>query len=133
VNLSALFSPARLANLDLPNRFVMAPMTRQKSLAYTLGRGVAAYYRRRAENGVGLLLTEGTTIDHDAASPDSSIPAFHGDALKGWERVVSEVHAAGGRIMPQLWRLGIARYAAASPRPETPLTAPSSPTQILSV
>src|SRR5690606_32216941 len=60
--------------------------------------------------GVGLIITEGTWINHPAASNDDNAPRFHGDdALAGWRRVVDEVHAAGGLIMPQLWHTGLTR------------------------
>ncbi|MFP3443311.1 12-oxophytodienoate reductase, partial [Pantoea sp. SIMBA_133] len=71
------------------------------------GEDVAAYYRRRAENGVGLIVTEGTGINHPSSVSGASIPVFHGEeALNGWENVVKEVHEAGGKIAPQLWHVG---------------------------
>jgi 2,4-dienoyl-CoA reductase-like NADH-dependent reductase (Old Yellow Enzyme family) len=105
----ALFRPFTLNGLSLPNRIVMAPMTRWRSPLGVPGDDVAAYYRRRAENDCGLIITEGTTVDHPVASYSTRVPAFHGPALSGWRRVVAQVHAAGGRIMPQLWHVGIAR------------------------
>ncbi len=59
---SSLFTPFKIKSLDLPNRIVMAPMTRSKSPNGVPGDDVAGYYARRAENEVGLILTEGTTI-----------------------------------------------------------------------
>ena len=106
---AALFRPFVLNGLQLPNRIVMAPMTRWGSPNGIPGEDVAAYYRRRAENDCGLIITEGTTVDHPVASYSMRVPIFHGEALAGWRRVVEEVHAAGGRIMPQLWHVGIAR------------------------
>jgi 2,4-dienoyl-CoA reductase-like NADH-dependent reductase (Old Yellow Enzyme family) len=55
-----LFRPFRIGTLDLPNRIVMAPMTRSMAPAGVPGAPNAAYYRRRAEGGVGLILSEGT-------------------------------------------------------------------------
>jgi len=105
-----LFRPFVSEKLNLPNRIVMAPMTRGFSPDGVPGEQVAAYYRRRAEGGVGLIVTEGTTIDHHASSQSTSHPAFHGDAaLAGWSHVVNEVHAAGGKIAPQLWHVGMMR------------------------
>jgi 2,4-dienoyl-CoA reductase-like NADH-dependent reductase (Old Yellow Enzyme family) len=104
----------------------MAPMTRSHSPGAIPGPDVAAYYRRRAENGVGLILTEGTAPDHPAAVNDINVPNFHGDeALAGWARVVSEVHAAGGRIMPQFWHVGMMRKPGDGPNPEVPPVGPS--------
>lgn len=105
-----IFTPFTLGALTLPNRIVMAPMTRCFSPGGVPGPDVAGYYRRRAEGGVGLIVTEGTWIDHPTASNDESAPRFYGeDALSGWRHVVEEVHAAGGKIMPQLWHVGLTR------------------------
>ena len=57
-----------------------------------------------------LILTEGTVIDRPAARNEPAIPFFHGPAaLAGWQRVIDEVHAAGGRMGPQLWHTGATR------------------------
>ena len=103
----ALFTPVCINRLRLPNRIVMAPMTRAASPDGVPGPDVAAYYRRRAEGGVGLIVTEGTWIPHPAAGFTPRVPRFYGeDALAGWRRVCEEVHAAGGLIFPQLWHVG---------------------------
>ncbi|MFC5451318.1 NADH:flavin oxidoreductase [Paenibacillus aestuarii] len=103
----SLFQPFSSKNMDLANRIVMAPMTRQFSPNGVPGADVAAYYRRRAENGVGLIVTEGTVINHPDASNIANVPHFYGEeALAGWAHVVAEVHEAGGRIIPQLWHMG---------------------------
>lgn len=123
---TTLFRPFRIHELTLENRIVMAPMTRSFSPGGVPGADVAAYYRRRAENGVGLIVTEGTAIAHPAAVADAKIPRFHGeDALAGWARVRAEVHAAGGRIMPQLWHVGMMRKPGDLPNPEAPPVGPS--------
>ncbi|PWW04786.1 2,4-dienoyl-CoA reductase-like NADH-dependent reductase (Old Yellow Enzyme family) [Paenibacillus cellulosilyticus] len=102
-----LFTAFTLGNLTLKNRTVMAPMTRNMSPNGVPGANVAAYYRRRAENNVGLIITEGTVIQHADSSNQKDVPHFYGeDALNGWANVVSEVHAAGGKIIPQIWHMG---------------------------
>jgi 2,4-dienoyl-CoA reductase-like NADH-dependent reductase (Old Yellow Enzyme family) len=108
-DLSALFRPFDEGGLQLKNRIAMAPMTRWKSPAQTPGPDVAAYYRRRAANDVGLIITEGTTLDHPVSSYSQRVPAFHGPALDGWRRVVDQVHEAGGKIAPQIWHVGAMR------------------------
>lgn len=107
--IAALFEPFAGGGLSLKNRIAMSPMTRWKSPDQCPGPDVAAYYRRRAENEVGLIITEGTTIDHPVSSYSVRVPAFHGRALEGWRRVVDQVHEAGGKIVPQLWHVGIMR------------------------
>lgn len=105
-----LFSPFLLKGLNLPNRIVMAPMTRAMARDGVPGAVNAEYYRRRAEGGVGLILTEGTVIDRPASRNAAGIPFFHGEAaLAGWAGVADAVHAAGGRIGPQLWHTGSTR------------------------
>jgi len=125
LSLAALFEPLSLGPLRLANRVVMAPMTRQRSPGGVPGPDVVAYYARRAAGGVGLIITEGTTVDDPAASPHAAIPLFHGCGLSGWNNVRIAVQAAGGKIMPQLWHLGISRRAEVSPRPDAPSISPS--------
>lgn len=127
----ALFTPLIVRGLTVPNRFVMAPMTRGFSPNGVPGPDVAAYYRRRAAAGVGLIVTEGVGIDHPAALGDTGVdgadlPVMYGDApLAGWKRVVDDVHEAGGRIVPQLWHQGVLRAAGTGPHPEAPSIRPS--------
>jgi 2,4-dienoyl-CoA reductase-like NADH-dependent reductase (Old Yellow Enzyme family) len=122
----ALFRPFTIGRLTVPNRIVMAPMTRNFSPDGVPGEDVAAYYRRRAENGVGLIVTEGTVIDHPASTDSTRVPRFFGEApLAGWARVVASVHAAGGRIMPQIWHVGMRRAPATGPHPDASSVGPS--------
>ncbi|GAB3587172.1 NADH:flavin oxidoreductase [Hymenobacter daeguensis] len=108
MSLNALFAPFALKSLQLKNRIVMAPMTRSFSPHGVPGADVAAYYRRRAEGHVGLILSEGTVVERPASSNDPNIPHFYGEAaLAGWQHVIEEVHAAGGRMGPQLWHMGV--------------------------
>ncbi len=106
-SVQALFQPLTIGKLTLSNRIVMAPMTRQFAPGGVPGPDVAAYYRRRAENGVGLIITEGAAIDHPDACNQENVPHLYGEAaLMGWANVVAEVHEAGGRIIPQIWHAG---------------------------
>ncbi|ATE66500.1 NADH:flavin oxidoreductase [Rhizorhabdus dicambivorans] len=102
-----LLRPFVLRGLDLPNRVVMAPMTRYRSPLGVPTEEVASYYARRAATGLGLILTEGVALPHYAAADHPDIPGIDGvEVLDGWRRVIDEVHAAGGRIVPQLWHQG---------------------------
>ncbi len=125
-SVDTLFRPFELGPLSLSNRIVMAPMTRSQSPNQIPGQNVADYYRRRADAEVGLIITEGTTVDHPVASFDTNVPAFHGEAsLKGWANVVKEVHSVGGKIMPQLWHVGMMRKPGTGPNPDLPSAGPS--------
>ena len=102
-----LLSPTRVGGLDLNNRVVMAPMTRNQSPQNVPTDANVEYYRKRAAGGVGLIVTEGTCVDHIAASGYPGVPYIHGEErLAGWRRVVDAVHAEGGKIAPQLWHVG---------------------------
>lgn len=106
----SLFRPFEFKSLKLPNRIVMAPMTRSFSPDGVPTPEVAEYYRRRAQAAVGLIISEGTVVNRPAASNDPKVPRFHGDdALPAWQRVVDGVHAAGGLMAPQLWHVGAVR------------------------
>ncbi|MGB6229053.1 MAG: NADH:flavin oxidoreductase [Litorimonas sp.] len=124
----ALFSPFKLKSLELPNRIVMAPMTRSFSKSGIPGDDVAEYYARRAANDVGLILTEGTHPDRKAAGNDPNTPFFYGEALDGWKRVVARVKEEGGKIAPQLWHTGYMRKPGSGHYPDAPSESPSGVT-----
>ncbi|GAB2944319.1 NADH:flavin oxidoreductase [Micromonospora polyrhachis] len=122
----ALFHPFTIGGLTVPNRVLMAPMTRNYSPGGVPGPDVAAYYARRAAHGVGLIITEGTVIDHPASASNPRVPRLFGTApLAGWADVVEAVHAAGGRIVSQLWHVGTDRTADSLPNPGVPPIGPS--------
>ena len=120
-----LFTPFTSPKLTLKNRVAMAPMTRQFSPDGIPDDNVLQYYKRRAEHDVGLIITEGTTVNHKAASNEVRIPGFHGKALDGWHKIVEAVHAEGGKIAPQLWHQGGMRRPGEGPHPEFPSATPS--------
>jgi 2,4-dienoyl-CoA reductase-like NADH-dependent reductase (Old Yellow Enzyme family) len=128
LHMDELFKPFTLNGLTLRNRTVMAPMTRNFSPGGVPGADVAAYYRRRAEGGTGLILTEGTAPNHSQAKNMPNVPHIYGaEALSGWKRVVEGVHAAGGRIFSQLWHAGAVQSQSS---PKLPV-APVSPSGLL--
>lgn len=121
----ALFRPLRVGTMNLPNRIVMAPMTRTFAPDGIPGAPNAAYYRRRAEGGVGLILSEGTVIDRPASRNEQGIPFFHGEAaLAGWKHVIDAVHDADGRMGPQIWHTG-STTGMSGWEPEAPVESPS--------
>lgn len=120
-----LFRPLHVGPMELPNRIVMAPMTRTFAPEGVPGEANAAYYRRRAEGGVGLILSEGTVIDRPASRNEPGIPFFHGNAaLSGWKQVIDAVHGAGGRMGPQIWHTGSVRGMSGW-EPDAPVESPS--------
>jgi N-ethylmaleimide reductase len=118
-----LFSSFTLGRLTLPNRVVMAPMTRSRAIGNVPSDLVATYYAQRAE--AGLIVTEGV-----APSPDglgyARIPGVWSDAqVAGWRRVTDAVHAAGGRIFAQLMHTGRIAHPLNQP-PGARVVAPSA-------
>jgi len=110
ISVDSLFRPIKFGGAELKNRIVLAPMTRNFSPGGVPGENVADYYKRFVEGGVGLVITEGTEVNHKGASAYPNVPHFFGEeALAGWKRVVDEVHAVGGVIIPQLWHVGSIR------------------------
>ncbi len=104
----------------------MAPMTREHSPDGVPGNDVAEYYARRAKADVGLIITEGTTINRAGASNDPNIPNFHTEkALAGWKNIVDQVHAESGKIAPQLWHVGMVRKPGTGPNPDAKSDSPS--------
>ncbi|MEV5874158.1 NADH:flavin oxidoreductase [Streptomyces sp. NPDC052101] len=121
-----LSRPIALNGLTVPNRIVMAPMTRMFSPGGVPGEDVRSYYARRAAAGVGLIVTEGTYVGHESAGQSDRVPRFHGEEqLAGWAKVAEDVHAAGGTIVPQLWHIGMVRKDGEAPYPDAPAMGPS--------
>lgn len=127
-----LFTPFRVGALDLRNRIAMAPMSRYLCPHDKPHDAVAAYYARRARHGVGLIITEGTYIGHPSAPSYAGVPHFAGDALDDWAKARIAVHAAGGRIFPQLWHTGSFRARGMAPDPAVPGVSPSGDANPLS-
>ena len=116
-----LFTPYRLGALTLPNRIVMPPMTRARAAAGNVATPLMAkYYAQRAS--AGLIVSEGTQI-----SPQGQgyawTPGIHDDAqAAGWRTVTDAVHAAGGRIVAQLWHVGRVSHTALQPGGAAPVS-----------
>jgi len=101
-----LFTPVRLGALELANRVVMAPMTRSRATAAgdVPGDLAVEYYRQRA--GAGLIISEASQISAEGKGYIWT-PGIHSEAqVAGWRRVTDAVHAAGGKMVLQLWHVG---------------------------
>ena len=100
-----LFSPYKLGPLELPNRIVMAPMTRNRAGPATCrARSTPTYYAQRAS--AGLIITEGTQISPQGKGYPGTPGIHSAEQVAGWKLVTDAVHAAGGRIFAQLWHVG---------------------------
>ena len=126
MSVAALFDPFVCKSLTLRNRVVMAPMTRGFSPGGIPTDDVATYYARRAAGEAGLIVTEGTGIERPASLNGGNFPRFHGrEELDAWKAVVAAVHAAGGKISPQLWHVGAVQPPYGDGPPETDYESPS--------
>lgn len=101
-----LFNRFRMGALDLPNRIVMAPLTRMRagSVDHVPTALQAEYYAQRAS--AGLIVSEATAISADGFGWADTPGLWSAEQVQGWRRVTDAVHAAGGRIIAQLWHTG---------------------------
>ncbi|WP_077000061.1 alkene reductase [Variovorax sp. KK3] len=102
--MSSLFDPLQAGQLQLANRVVMAPLTRNRSPNAVPQPIAATYYAQRA--AAGLLITEATAISHQGQGY-ADVPGLYGvEQLEAWKHVTDAVHAKGGKIVVQLWHVG---------------------------
>jgi len=100
-----LFSPFRLGGLWLPNRIVMAPLTRARADEYGVPSELATeYYAQRA--GAGLIIAEATAVSRQGVGYDNWPGVYSAAQEAGWRKITDAVHAAGGRIFIQLFHAG---------------------------
>lgn len=103
--MSQLFEPLEMGSLRLPNRIVMAPLTRCRASQGRVPNALMAeYYAQRAS--AGLILTEATSISPQGVGYPDTPGIWSEEQVQGWQRVTQAVHAAGGRIFLQLWHVG---------------------------
>lgn len=119
-----LFTPVRLGALELPNRILMAPMTRNRAGAGNVPTPLMAeYYAQRAS--AGLLISEATQVSPEGQGYPNT-PGIHSDAqAEGWARIAQAVHDRGGRIAVQLWHVGRVSHTVFQPGGALPV-APSA-------
>jgi 2,4-dienoyl-CoA reductase-like NADH-dependent reductase (Old Yellow Enzyme family) len=101
----SLFDPVRFGALALPNRVVMAPLTRCRAGAGRVPHALnARYYAQRAS--AGLIIAEATAVDPMGVGYPDTPGIWNEEQAAGWRHVTNAVHAAGGRIVLQLWHVG---------------------------
>ena len=103
--MESLFSPLQLGDLTLPNRIIMAPLTRQRASAGRVPNAMMAeYYRQRA--AAGLIISEATSVTPMGVGYADTPGLWSDDQVQGWKLTTRAVHQAGGRIFAQLWHVG---------------------------
>ena len=103
--MTSLFDPIHIGRLTLPNRIIMAPLTRGRTGAEGVpSKLVAEYYAQRAETG--LFISEATAINAQGRGWRNA-PGIYNDAqVAGWRDVAEAVHARGSRVFMQIWHMG---------------------------
>ena len=126
-SMTTLFEPLQVGRMLLANRVVMAPLTRNRAPGAIPTPLMVTYYTQRADpqNGAGLIVTEATAISHQGQGY-SDVPGIWSDEqVAAWKPVTDSVHAAGGKIVMQLWHVGRVSHIDLQPGGQAPV-APSA-------
>jgi len=121
--MSKLFEPTSVGTIPVSNRVAMAPLTRNRSPGAVPNDLNVEYYRQRAS--AGLIISEGTAITHQAQGYADVPGLYRPEAIEGWKKVTDAVHAAGGKIVTQLWHVGRISHTSLQPDGGAPV-APSA-------
>jgi N-ethylmaleimide reductase len=117
---SKLFEPYKLGPITLPNRLVMAPLTRNRAVAGLVPSPLAVdYYAQRAS--AGLLITEASQISQQGQGYQDTPGIYSKEQVAGWRKVTDRVHERGGRIFIQLWHVGRISHTSLQPNNGAPV------------
>ncbi|MCP2138612.1 2,4-dienoyl-CoA reductase-like NADH-dependent reductase (Old Yellow Enzyme family) [Rhizobium sp. SLBN-94] len=115
-----LFQPYDFHGIQLPNRIVMAPMTRSRSPTLVPTASTALYYSQRAS--AGLIISEGIPISPEGRGYLYTPGIYDRDQVDGWRLVTDAVHMARGRIFAQLWHVGRISHTSLQPDKGSPVS-----------
>ena len=119
--MTTLFDPIRIGDLDLANRIVMAPLTRNRAAPGDVPSDLAVeYYRQRAS--AGLIITEASQVCPEGKGYIDTPGIHNAGQVAGWRRVTDAVHAEGGRIVLQLWHVGRISHVSLQPNGQPPVS-----------
>ena len=120
--LSVLFQPLQLGAFTIPNRIIMAPLTRARSgLSRIPNDLMLEYYSQRAS--AGLIITEATQISEQAAGWQQTPGIYNDEQVAGWQKITKAVHQRDGKLVLQLWHTGRASHPDFQPNGELPVSA----------
>lgn len=120
----SLFTPFQAGDIALANRIVMAPLTRNRALPGRVpGDLQVEYYRQRAS--AGLIVTEASQITPEGQGYLDTPGIYSAEQVAGWRRVTDAVHAAGGKIVIQLWHVGRISHVSLLPDGMVPVSSTS--------
>lgn len=129
--MATLFDPIRIGTIELANRIVMAPLTRNRAAPGDVPSRLAVeYYRQRAS--AGLIVSEGTQVAPEGQGYVDTPGIYNAEQVDGWRRVTGAVHAEGGRMVAQLWHVGRVSHVSLQPdgRPPVSPTATRAATKV---
>ena len=127
--MSTLFDPCQLGDIALANRIVMAPLTRNRATGERPGPLTVEYYRQRAS--AGLIIAEASPISPMAVGYIDTPGIFSAEQVAAWRLVTDAVHAAGGKIVLQLWHVGRISHSSLLPDGAAPVSASARPTEAM--
>jgi N-ethylmaleimide reductase len=117
---SKLFEPYKLGPITLPNRLVMAPLTRNRAVdGLVPSPSAIEYYGQRAS--AGLLITEASQVSQQGQGYQDTPGIYSKEQVAGWRKVTDRVHARGGRIFIQLWHVGRISHTSLQPNGGAPV------------
>jgi N-ethylmaleimide reductase len=117
---SKLLEPYKLGPITLPNRLVMAPLTRNRAVAGMVPSPLAVeYYGQRAS--AGLLITEASQISQQGQGYQDTPGIYSKEQVAGWRKVTERVHGRGGRIFIQIWHVGRISHTTLQPNGGAPV------------
>src|ERR1700716_4464476 len=118
-----LFEPYKLGPITLPNRLVMAPLTRNRAVAGLVPNPLAVeYYGQRAS--AGLLITEASQVSQQGQGYQDTPGIYSKEQVAGWRKVTDRVHERGGRIFIQILHCGRISPPSLQPHNRTPVAPP---------
>ncbi|MDP2607715.1 MULTISPECIES: alkene reductase [unclassified Oceanobacter] len=107
-NLDVLFTPVSLGDIELANRFVMAPLTRCRAVGHLPNALMAEYYGQRAS--AGLVITECTMVTEGTSAFGNDPGVYAAEQVDAWKQTADAVHARGGKVFMQIWHAGRAAH-----------------------
>ena len=119
--MTTLFEPIQFGDIAIANRIVMAPLTRDRAgPAHVPTAMMATYYMQRAT--AGLIITEATQVSAEGQGYLDTPGLYNPAQVAGWRRITDAVHAAGGKIVVQLWHVGRISHVSLQPNGQAPVS-----------
>ncbi len=125
VPMTTLFDPIQLGDITLANRIVMAPLTRNRAPGQLPNALMRDYYVQRAS--AGLIVTEATQVCAEGQGYLDTPGLYTAEQVAGWRQITDAVHAAGGKIVVQLWHVGRISHVSLQPGGVAPVSSTAQP------